>query len=217
MTNHRSEVGTVFSGPLNLNQVLRSCPSGGLAGGKGRIYAIEAGRGLVKIGVTSNPFERFTHISRDLRVIGGRRIGRAFVSRSCTNFRDIERESHRNFREFRSGGEYFRITLEAAISFIESLAFYIDHSRLEDPKTREKLPVAVDVVRGFSTPSGLYSQIQVSAVLGVSRQRVRDKLLDLDIDIKFHPSSSGKMLNRDDIDRLAEALSRSVEWESISA
>lgn len=65
--------------------------------------------------------------------------------------------------------------------------------------------------------SDLYSQTQASQILGVDRRAVREIALALRLSYKNDPTRSGKMLDREDIDRLAEVMSRSVDWEAISA
>lgn len=65
--------------------------------------------------------------------------------------------------------------------------------------------------------SDLYSQTQASQILGVDRRAVREVALALRLSYKNDPTRAGKMLDRDDIDRLADALSRTVDWDAISA
>lgn len=67
------------------------------------------------------------------------------------------------------------------------------------------------------TRSDFYSQTQASLILGVHTRTVRDMVLALKLVYKSDPTRAGKMLDRDDVDRLAEALSRTVDWEAISA
>jgi T5orf172 domain len=213
MTVAESIAGTLFPGPMNLKDVLRVCPARGLVKGMGRVYAIETGGGVVKIGVSSNPFHRFTQLSNDLRIIGGREIGAGFISKIATNFRDVERLAHLRFRESRVGGEYFRIALEDAVSFIESRPLTVDFSRLEIRQRVGSRPTSIRAVHGFSTPIGVYTRRQASQILGVSPHKLRMKILDLDIESRFHPRSAGLVLTREEVDRLAASFDRLVEWD----
>jgi hypothetical protein len=63
----------------------------------------------------------------------------------------------------------------------------------------------------------LYSQIQAGAILGVDRSMVRGMALALKLVYKSDPTRAGKMLDRDDMGKLADALGMSLDWEAISA
>lgn len=62
------------------------------------------------------------------------------------------------------------------------------------------------------TRSDLFSQSQAGAILGVDRRTVRDIALALGLTYKMDPTRSGKLLDRDDLDRVASALAKTIDW-----
>lgn len=65
--------------------------------------------------------------------------------------------------------------------------------------------------------SDLFSQTQAGAILGVDRRTVRDMARVMNLAYKHDPTRVGKMLDRDDLDRLAASLAKSIDWASIEA
>lgn len=58
----------------------------------------------------------------------------------------------------------------------------------------------------------LYSQSRAAEILGVERHTVREGVRALGLELKLRPACNGKLLDRDDIDRLASWLAKVVDW-----
>ena len=58
----------------------------------------------------------------------------------------------------------------------------------------------------------LYSREQAALKLGADVKIVRQGVLALGLLPKLHPSRSGKLLDRGDIERIAGWLARTVDW-----
>lgn len=58
----------------------------------------------------------------------------------------------------------------------------------------------------------LFSQSQAAEKLGVERHTVREGVRALGLELKIRPRRNGKLLDRDDIERLASWLAKTVTW-----
>jgi len=93
---------------------------------KGYIYALEIG-GLVKIGSTQNPGDRFLALKNKAKRETNSNVGRMILSPPCRNFRQLEYEAHKNFYKYRNGNtELFTIDFDCITEFFKSLYYYTD-------------------------------------------------------------------------------------------
>ena len=59
----------------------------------------------------------------------------------------------------------------------------------------------------------LYSQQQVASMLRQERTAIRIAVLTLGLSYKIDPGRSGKLLDRADVETIARALGREIDWE----
>ena len=82
--------------------------------GGGHVYVIQYKSGLVKIGKTINPKQRLDA----LKTMTASKIKRSFVSPFITKPTALESKTHKHFRANRMHGEFFKISFDEAVGFI---------------------------------------------------------------------------------------------------
>lgn len=112
----------------------------------GYVYVLEYGN-QVKIGQTKNPYQRITALNRQGKKYSDKDVGRVAIMPRCTNYREIEKNLHKIFEDYRKPDtELFSLSFEDTLSTIrQSNLDYQDNSK-ELEKQGDQL---LDFMKGF--------------------------------------------------------------------
>lgn len=88
------------------------------------VYIFANEKGLIKIGVSKNPFHRIKVLEKQSEV----KIKRYDVTEKCNNYLFLEREFKNNFQNKRLMGEWFDLKEDVAFDYFEKIKTNIDKS-----------------------------------------------------------------------------------------
>lgn len=67
----------------------------------GFVYCVDYHNGKIKIGSTKSPYDRYKSLSSNASRYGNYPLGDMWVSKRCTNYKDIEKQLHKIFADKR--------------------------------------------------------------------------------------------------------------------
>ena len=116
---------------LNLiKQVEKSCSNGYM----GYVYILELDD-MVKIGCTTQPYQRVLLLKKQAEQYGNITLGRIALSKEHTNYRENETIMHKHFKEFRKNGtELFNVSLQNAMEEFSKSIQLLDESEIMGKK-----------------------------------------------------------------------------------
>ena len=98
----------------------------------GVVYALEYGD-FVKIGSTVHPYRRFVTLKNQAEKYGNVKIGKLAISGLHTNFRENERNAHREFEIRRQDGtELFNIGFDTARNYLNNLELLDESEKIRE-------------------------------------------------------------------------------------
>jgi hypothetical protein len=109
------------------------------------LYVIKGDRGLVKIGMTTNPTARLAQLRSALSLP----LEFAWIGASEGRTIAIEREAHSMLAQYRRNGEWFEISPDAAVGAVNAAAYRLGQSVLG--MTPERAEEIVQIARGQTT------------------------------------------------------------------
>lgn len=105
----------------------------------GYVYVLLANDKTVKIGITTNPYRRISQIE----TASGKDIIKWELTKPCSNFKDIERYLHKEFKKYRLKGEWFNVNFTDVIEVLSNI-------ELEDAESKDVKEVIQNNIKGIS-------------------------------------------------------------------
>jgi hypothetical protein len=130
-----------------------------LPGGSGSfIYVISNGRGLVKVGISTNPTARLAQLQR----ASAAHLSLAYVGAlRCTGYA-VEAEAHRTLAGYRQNGEWFNCPADMAVAAIAAAAYRLGEPIASgDPRLADE---AVRISQRISAPHDIVGPVVLAII-----------------------------------------------------
>ena len=95
----------------------------------GCVYAVEYKNGITKVGITTNPKNRFISIQGTRTYADGGKIKRILLSKPFTTYRDVEKKILKHYKRLRiTSTELVRVDFEKVCDYLQNI--------LQNPKLK---------------------------------------------------------------------------------
>lgn len=107
----------------------------------GAVYIAKYGNGLIKIGSTSSPKERYKQLAYNAPEYAGAKIEEFAITNSLEEYQDLEKALHRRFWKWNVGKEIFNVDFQEAVQAVNK-----EFNKFDYPKASDFKPTAVPAV-----------------------------------------------------------------------
>lgn len=107
----------------------------------GAVYIAKYGNGLIKIGSTSSPRERYKQLAYNAPEYAGAKIEEFAITNPLEEYQDLERALHRRFWKWNVGKEIFNVDFQEAVQVVNK-----EFNKFDYPKALDFKPTAVPAV-----------------------------------------------------------------------
>lgn len=107
----------------------------------GAVYIAKYGNGLIKIGSTSSPRERYKQLAYNAPEYAGDKIEGFAITNPLEEYQDLEKALHRRFWKWNVGKEIFNVDFQEAVQVVNK-----EFNKFDHPKASGFKPTAVPAV-----------------------------------------------------------------------
>ena len=107
----------------------------------GAVYIAKYGNGLIKIGSTSSPRERYKQLAYNAPEYAGAKIEEFAITNPLEEYQDLEKALHRRFWKWNVGKEIFNVDIQEAVQVVNK-----EFNKFDYPKASGFKPMAVPAV-----------------------------------------------------------------------